>query len=263
MLMEPWDGPAAIAFTDGRILGAVLDRNGLRPARYYVTRDDRIILSSEVGTIDVEPENILRAGCLGPGEMLEVDPAQGRVIWNDEIRDKYANEKPYRDWLGDETLTVHDLAEPDAAEPPAEPDAGLPLTERHGQARLPLRRRRRARAPHGHRARYRSPRWASTRRSPVLSKKTRSFFDYFYQLFAQVTNPPIDALREHSSPRRCSTSATTATSSRTPATPAARAPAKARCSPTTSSSRICAIDRVGFDPALPCHLPPRCRRGRA
>ena len=126
MLMEPWDGPAAIVFTDGRLVGAALDRNGLRPARYYVTRDERLILSSEVGTIDVEPENILRAGCLGPGEMLEIDPDQGRVIWNDEIRDRFAAEKPYRDWLDQETIDLADLAEPDVSGLPAERDAGVP-----------------------------------------------------------------------------------------------------------------------------------------
>ena len=196
MLMEPWDGPAAIVFTDGTMLGAVLDRNGLRPARYYVTRDDRLILSSEVGTIDVEPENILRTGCLGPGEMLEVDPSQGRVIWNDEIRDKYAAEKPYRDWLGDETLDISDLREPSADELPAEPDAAEPLTERlakHGYHYDDVDEEIRPMATAG-----KPPLASMGVDAPlaVLSKKTRSFFDYFHQLFAQVTNPPIDALRE-------------------------------------------------------------------
>ena len=196
MLMEPWDGPAAVAFTDGKILGAALDRNGLRPARYYVTRDDRIILSSEVGTIDVEPENILRTGCLGPGEMLEVDPDQGRVIWNDEIRDKYANEKPYRDWLGDETLDIRDLRQPDADEFAPEPDEGLSLTERmakHGYHYDDVDELVRPMA-----ATAKVPLASMGVDAPlaVLSKKTRSFFDYFHQLFAQVTNPPIDALRE-------------------------------------------------------------------
>ena len=196
MLMEPWDGPAAIVFTDGKLLGAVLDRNGLRPARYYVTRDDRLILSSEVGTIDVDPTNVLRTGCLGPGEMLEVDPAQGRVIWNDEIRDKYANEKPYRDWLGDETLDIHDLREPEDSELPAEPDAGLSLTERMAKLGYHYDDVDECVRP-----------MATTGKTPlasmgidaplaVLSKKNRSFYDYFHQLFAQVTNPPIDALRE-------------------------------------------------------------------
>ena len=131
MLMEPWDGPAAIVFTDGRTLGAALDRNGLRPARYYVTRDDRLILASEVGTIDVDPANILRSGCLGPGEMLEVDPAQGRVVWNDEIRDRLAGEKPYRDWIDGETIELGDLPVPDMADGPVAPvGPGGPLAPR-------------------------------------------------------------------------------------------------------------------------------------
>ena len=196
MLMEPWDGPAAIAFTDGKILGAVLDRNGLRPARYYVTRDDRLILSSEVGTIDVEPENVLRTGCLGPGEMLEVDPAQGRVIWNDEIRDKYANQKPFRDWLTDETLDVHDLTEPDPKSLPAEPDAGMDLTERMAKLGYHYDEVDELLVPMATAAKVPLASMGVDVPPAALSKKTRSFFDYFNQLFAQVTNPPIDALRE-------------------------------------------------------------------
>ena len=109
MLMEPWDGPAAIAFSDGRGMGAALDRNGLRPARYYVTRDNRFVLSSEAGALDVDPENLLQSGCLGPGEMLFVDQEEGRILWNDELRDRFASRKPYADWLRAETLDVEDL----------------------------------------------------------------------------------------------------------------------------------------------------------
>ncbi|WP_322152595.1 glutamate synthase large subunit [Paratractidigestivibacter sp.] len=196
MLMEPWDGPAAIAFTDGKLLGAALDRNGLRPARYYVTRDDRIILSSEVGTIDVDPTNIQQAGCLGPGEMLEVDPDQGRVIWNDEIRDKYANQKPFRDWLDDETLTIADLREPAPGELAAPADAGVDLTTRMAKLGYHYDDVDEAIRPMATAAKV--PLASMGVDSPLacLSKKTRSFFDYFHQLFAQVTNPPIDALRE-------------------------------------------------------------------
>ena len=196
MLMEPWDGPAAIVFTDGKLLGAVLDRNGLRPARYYVTRDDRLILSSEVGTIDVEPENILRTGCLGPGEMLEVDPEQGRVIWNDEIRDKYANEKPYRDWLGDETLDIHDLKKPAYDSLPAQRDADVPLTERMAKLGYHYDDVDEAIRPMATAGKVPLASMGVDAPLAVLSEKTRSFFDYFHQLFAQVTNPPIDALRE-------------------------------------------------------------------
>ena len=197
MLMEPWDGPAAIAFTDGKLFGAALDRNGLRPARYYVTRDDRIILSSEVGTIDVDPTNIQQAGCLGPGEMLEVDPDQGRVIWNDEIRDKYANQKPFRDWLDDETLKVEDLREPEPGELGEARDADLSLTTRMAKLGYHYDDVDEAIRPMATGAKV--PLASMGVDSPLacLSKKTRSFFDYFHQLFAQVTNPPIDALREN------------------------------------------------------------------
>ncbi len=197
MLMEPWDGPAAIAFTDGKLFGAALDRNGLRPARYYVTRDDRIILSSEVGTIDVDPANIQQAGCLGPGEMLEVDPDQGRVIWNDEIRDKYANQKPFRDWLDDETLDISDLGEPAADELGEKRDEGIGLTTR--MAKLGYHYDDVDEAIRPMAAAGKVPLASMGVDSPLacLSKKTRSFFDYFHQLFAQVTNPPIDALREN------------------------------------------------------------------
>lgn len=196
MLMEPWDGPAALAFTDGRLLGAALDRNGLRPARYYVTRDDRLILSSEVGTIDVEPANILQSGCLGPGEMLEVDPDQGRVLFNDEIRDRFANEKPYRAWLQEETLALDDLAQP-APDAVGEPrDAGVSLTRR--MAKLGYHHDDVDELLHPMSEKGSVPLASMGTDAPpaCLSTKTRSFFDYFNQLFAQVTNPPIDALRE-------------------------------------------------------------------
>ena len=195
MLMEPWDGPAAIAFTDGRMLGAALDRNGLRPARYYVTRKDWLILSSEVGTIDVDPEDILQAGCLGPGEMLEVDPDQGRVIWNDEIRNRYANEKPYRDWLGEEMLSVDDLPLPEAA-PAAEEDAGVSFTRRMAKLGYHFDDIQELIRPMANKGSIPLASMGTDAPLACLSKKARSFFDYFNQLFAQVTNPPIDALRE-------------------------------------------------------------------
>ena len=218
MLMEPWDGPAAIVFTDGRTLGAALDRNGLRPARYYVTRDDRLILASEVGTIDVDPANILRAGCLGPGEMLEVDPVAGRVIGNDEIRDRLAGEKPYRDWIDEETIDLADLPVPARDLPKsAASSAGAPcapkLSERRtlaGPAPAPDESLAVRLAEHGWHyddvdevVRPMAEKGAVPLASmgvdaplACLSTRDRSFFDYFHQLFAQVTNPPIDALRE-------------------------------------------------------------------
>lgn len=194
MLMEPWDGPAAIAYTDGTTLGAALDRNGLRPGRYYVTRDDRFILSSEVGPIEIDQSNILTAGCLGPGEMVEVDTKADRVIWNDEIRNRYAKEKPYGDWVTEEKIEVADL---DAPEKVAEPvDADVPFTVRMAKLGYhwdDVDEAIRAMAEKGGVPLASMGIDASL---ACLSKKNRSFFDYFYQLFAQVTNPPIDALRE-------------------------------------------------------------------
>ena len=198
MLTEGWDGPAAIAFSDGRVTGATIDRNGLRPARYCVTSDDRLILSSEVGVLDVDPASVLIAGSLGPGQMLLVDPEQGRVLFDDEIKDGFANEKPYRSWIDAEMLTLDELvgeSEGEGAQV-AGPDAGMPLHERqacHGyffddieEAVIPM-------AESGA-----APLASMGVDSPIacLSEKPRSFFDYFNQLFAQVTNPPIDALRE-------------------------------------------------------------------
>ena len=194
MLMEPWDGPAAIAFSDGVRMGAVLDRNGLRPARYYVTRDDRLILASEVGAIDVDPAIILQAGCLGPGEMLVVDPHQGRVIWNDELRNGYAAQKPFRSWLDAETVDVGNLPLP--AQGGHHPDEETPLAHRlasHGYHFDDIEEVVRPMAETGN-----VPLASMGTDVPpaILSRCARSFFDYFNELFAQVTNPPIDALRE-------------------------------------------------------------------
>ena len=196
MLMEPWDGPAAIVFTDGRMVGAALDRNGLRPARYYVTRDERLILASEVGTIDVDPANVLRAGCLGPGEMLEVDPSQGRVVWNDEIRDRLANEKPYRDWLDEETVDLADLTV--CSGQTVNLTDGPEQTVNQRMAALGWHYDDVDEVVRPMAAKGSVPLASMGTDAPLacLSTKTRSFFDYFNQLFAQVTNPPIDALRE-------------------------------------------------------------------
>ena len=131
MLMEAWDGPAAIAFSDGHVMGAALDRNGLRPARYYVTNDDRLILSSEIGALDVDPAMVLVSGSLGPGQMLLVDPDKDRVLFDDEIKDAFANEKPYRTWVESGLLTLGDLAEgtPCAKDEPRDGAVGLPLRQ--------------------------------------------------------------------------------------------------------------------------------------
>ena len=198
MLMEPWDGPAAIAYSDGRTLGASLDRNGLRPARYYITHDQRLLLSSEVGTLDIDPADILEAGCLGPGEMLLVQPDEGRVLWNDEIRNDLAAQKPFRRWIGDETLTLEDLAVPEdsqAAEKPA-PFDGAPFAFAMAQLGHSYDDVDEALRPMAEQAKVPLASMGFDIPLACLSDKPRPFYDYFYQLFAQVTNPPIDALRE-------------------------------------------------------------------
>lgn len=197
MLTEAWDGPAALAFTDGVILGATLDRNGLRPARYYVTKDNRLVLSSEVGVLDVDPANILVSGSLGPGQMLVVDPSRGRVMFDDEVKNELANERPYREWIDSRMIEMPDLLEKNAAfEGDAAVDDGIDLTLRqvvHGfhyddmqEAILPMART------------GKTPLASMGMDVPLacLTDKDRRLFDYFNQLFAQVTNPPIDALRE-------------------------------------------------------------------
>ncbi len=193
MLMEPWDGPAAIAFTDGRTLGAALDRNGLRPARYVVTRDDRFLLCSEVGAIEIDPANVLTSGCLGPGEMLEVDMGSGRIRYNDEIRNEYAKLKPFADWIADETLTLADLSASANADSVAETAPSAAEALRYGYHWDDIQEVLRPMAATGS-----VPLASMGIDAPLacLSLKTRSFYDYFFQLFAQVTNPPIDALRE-------------------------------------------------------------------
>ena len=194
MLMEPWDGPAAIAYTDGTVFGAALDRNGLRPARYYVTRDDRFILSSEVGPIEIDQSNILVAGCLGPGEMLEVDTKTHRVVWNDELRNRYAKEKPYGDWVREEKIEVSDLDEP--AAPLERADADVPMTIRMAKLGYHFDDVEEVVRSMAQAGKVPLASMGIDASLACLSKCNRSFFDYFYQLFAQVTNPPIDALRE-------------------------------------------------------------------
>ncbi|MGI6591097.1 MAG: glutamate synthase large subunit [Eggerthellaceae bacterium] len=196
MIMEAWDGPAAIAFTDGVVTGAVLDRNGLRPARYYITDDDRLILSSEAGALDIDAGSILTAGSLGPGEMLLVDPSKGRVLWDDEIKNAFANEKPYREWLDAGMLRLSDLARDAEPETEATPDSDLPLSQRLARHGIHFDDVEEALVPMAEQGKAPLASMGADIPLAVLSKHPRSLFDYFNQLFAQVTNPPIDALRE-------------------------------------------------------------------
>ena len=191
-LMEPWDGPAAMAFTDGRIVGAVLDRNGLRPARYYVTKDDQVILSSEVGVLDIAPQNILSKERLQPGRMLLIDTEEGRIITDEELKDKISREKPYRTWLNEYLIDMDKLPQSSDVKQIETHDL-LPRQKSFGYSYEDLRTTIASMAKDGV-----DPIGAMGTDIPlaVLSNKPQLLYNYFKQLFAQVTNPPIDALRE-------------------------------------------------------------------
>ncbi len=190
--MEPWDGPAAVAFTDGRHLGAVLDRNGLRPSRYTVTKDGRVILSSETGVLEVAPENIERRGRLEPGRMLLVDLEEKRIVEDDEIKHDLSSRRPYRTWL---TASLGRLKDLPAGAPPAE-IAGEDLVRRQqifGYTREDVNLILKPMAEKGE-----EPTGSMGTDTPlaVLSERPQLLYSYFKQLFAQVTNPPLDAIRE-------------------------------------------------------------------
>ncbi|MFV1963890.1 MAG: glutamate synthase central domain-containing protein, partial [Pirellulaceae bacterium] len=191
-LMEPWDGPASIAFTDGKYIGAVLDRNGLRPSRYYITHDDRVIMASEVGTLPVDPKLVKAKGRLQPGRMFLVDFEQGRLIPDEELKDEFSNRRPYRSWLSRQRIELKDLRpnkEPHGFDPEtllARMQAFGFTTETMQFMLLPLVHEKRD--PVGS--------MGNDSSLACLSDKPRMLYDYFKQLFAQVTNPPIDSIRE-------------------------------------------------------------------
>jgi glutamate synthase (ferredoxin) len=191
-LMEPWDGPACIAFTDGVRIGASLDRNGLRPSRYYVTKDDLVIMASEVGVLDVPPENIAQKGRLQPGRMFYIDTEQGRIVADEEIKAEIASAQPYRQWLNQHLLPLETL--PGPAQLP-EPDHSTVLQRQQafGYTFEDLRIIMLPMARDGV-----EPVGSMGTDTPlaVLSNKPQPLFNYFKQLFAQVTNPPIDCIRE-------------------------------------------------------------------
>ena len=187
-LMEPWDGPASIAFTDGTVIGAVLDRNGLRPSRYWVTDDDRVIMASEVGVLDVPPEKIVRKGRLEPGRTFLVDTTQGRIIPDDEIKAELASLLPYQEWLDAGLVHLDDL-------PPQ-----FPLVPQHSSAVQQQRMfgytqedLRLIIAPMARNAVESLGSMGTDTPVPVISDRPRMLYEYFKQLFAQVTNPPLDA----------------------------------------------------------------------
>lgn len=190
-LMEPWDGPAAIPFTDGRWVGAVLDRNGLRPSRYTVTRDDLVVMASETGVLDIPPEAVRCKGRLKPGRMFLVDLKAGRIVPDAEIKARMAGRQPYGAWLAQNRIRLSDL-------PPAAPDfeeaADLPVRQlAFGYSQEDLRILLEPMARDG-----KEPIGSMGDDIPlaVLSRRPRLLYDYFKQLFAQVTNPPLDAIRE-------------------------------------------------------------------
>ncbi len=191
-LMEPWDGPASIAFTDGRMIGAVLDRNGLRPSRYYVTKDDLVIMASEAGVLPIDPERVAVKGRLQPGRMFLVDMEQGRIVADDEIKDGIAAEKPYREWINQHMVELSKVQ--DAPELP-EPDHKTVLRRQQafGYTFEDLRLLMAPMAREGVEA---VGSMGTDTPLAVLSQKPRLLYDYFKQLFAQVTNPPIDCIRE-------------------------------------------------------------------
>lgn len=192
-MMEPWDGPASILFSDGDVMGAVLDRNGLRPSRYYITNDDYLILSSEVGVLEIEPSNIRIKERLHPGKMLLVDTVEGRVIDDEELKAKYATRKPYGEWLDNNLVMLKDLKIPNKKAIEYDKTERARLQKAFGYTYEDF---------------YSSIlNMAKTGSEPIaamgvdvpiapISKQRPPLFDYFKQLFAQVTNPPIDALRE-------------------------------------------------------------------
>jgi glutamate synthase (NADPH/NADH) large chain len=190
-LVEPWDGPAAIVFSDGQLVGATLDRNGLRPARWTITTDDRVILASETGVIDVPPERVRAKGRLQPGRMFVVDTGEGRIVDDAELKREVAGRFPYGKWLA---KNVFDLADVEGAPPPAVTgDAALRLARAHGYTDECVDVLLETMARDG-----KEPIGSMGNDTPlaVLSDRAPNLFAYFHQLFAQVTNPPIDPIRE-------------------------------------------------------------------
>lgn len=191
-LMEPWDGPASIAFTDGTRVGAVLDRNGLRPSRYYVTKDDLVIMASEVGVLDVPPERVLHKGRLQPGRMLLVDTEEGRIVGDEELKHRMPAEHPYRLWLTEHLVPLEDLPEAPQVQKPADGPL-LQYQQAFGYTFEELRIIMGPMANDGV-----EPVGSMGTDTPlaVLSGRPQLVYNYFKQLFAQVTNPPIDCIRE-------------------------------------------------------------------
>ena len=191
-LTEPWDGPAAMVFTDGKMVGGTLDRNGLRPCRYTVTHDDLVILGSETGVLPVQPEEVKHKGRLQPGRMFLVDTVQGRIIEDEEIKRHYGTRRPYERWLEENLIEIEDLPAPAHVTAPND-ETLLERQRAFGYTQEDLRMLLGPMANQGQ-----EPVGSMGTDTPLacLSDKPQLLFHYFKQLFAQVTNPPIDPIRE-------------------------------------------------------------------
>ena len=192
-MMEPWDGPASIIFSDGEVMGAVLDRNGLRPSRYCVTSDGFLILSSETGCIDIAPEKIIKKDRLRPGKMLLADTKQGRIIEDDEIKSTYASRQPYGEWLDANLVRLHDLHIPNKGIETYSAEELAKLQKAFGYSYEDIRT---SILPMAEKGGEPIASMGSDIPLPPLDKQSPPLFNYFRQLFAQVTNPPFDAIRE-------------------------------------------------------------------
>ena len=192
-MMEPWDGPASILFSDGDIMGAVLDRNGLRPSRYYITTDDQLILSSEVGVLDFPPEKIVKKERLRPGKMLLVDTVKGCLIDDDDLKESYAKRQPYGEWLDQNLVQLKNLTIPNQRIPEYTYEERARLQKAFGYTYEDFKT---SILPMANTGAEPVAAMGSDSSLPVLSGQNPPLFNYFRQLFAQVTNPPIDAIRE-------------------------------------------------------------------
>ena len=192
-MMEPWDGPAAVAFTDGRQIGAMLDRNGLRPARYLVTSDDLVVMSSESGVLPIPDEKIIKKWCLQPGKMFLIDLDQGRIIDDLELKETLSRQKPYQDWIERINIKLGDLSVPDNVPAPEYMASLLDRQQAFGYSQEDIKFILEPISKTGEEA---TGSMGNDAPLAVLSSKNKSLFNYFRQLFAQVTNPPIDPIRE-------------------------------------------------------------------
>ena len=192
-MMEPWDGPASILFSDGDMMGAVLDRNGLRPSRYYITKDDYLILSSEVGVLDIPAENIVKKERLRPGKMLLVDTVKGELIDDEDLKNYYATKQPYGEWLDSNLVKLKDIHIPNKKVDEYDSEELARLQKAFGYTYEDYKTSILPMAKNGEEA---VSAMGVDSPIPVLSKNNPPLFNYFKQLFAQVTNPPIDAIRE-------------------------------------------------------------------